>query len=251
MRRVVLLLLPVLLSAACGEVLYSGTGGTAEERAAGDARKAADLAGDKIYTSRVRSARDLAHRAADLDGVEVMAVSGASTAGAGVTLVIRVPGTAPQDGQFPAGSVTVKYCFRMRFSTAGEFRRYGTRQVACPSGAPLTFEPWPKTPDIPVEKLEKALPRVPAGGGADEAKVRAAVASLRLDPAIQREFAAEGDKVGLVLRVKPYLSDAFDCVLASVAPGRTSVWSPSPMQRMPGEAGCTAASALHPMPPPH
>ncbi|WP_084262644.1 hypothetical protein [Actinomadura formosensis] len=250
MRRAVLLLLPVLLG-ACGEVPYSGDAGTSGERAATDARKAADLAGDKIYTSRVQSARDLAHRAADLDGVEVMGVSGASTAGAGVTLVIRVPGTAPQDGPFPAGSVTVRHCFRMRFSTAGEFRRYGTRQVACPPGAPLTFEPWPKTPDIPVEKLEKALPRVPAGGSADEAKVRAAVASLRLDPAIRREFATEGAAVGLVLRVKPYLSDAFDCVLASVAPGRTSVWSPSPMQRMPGEAGCTAANALHPMPPPH
>jgi hypothetical protein len=251
MRRLAILLLPVLLSAGCGSVPYAAGGGTAEERATEDARKTAQLVGDKLYTARVWPAQDLAHRAADLDEVEVMRVSGTSTAGAGVTLVLRVPGTGAEGGFAPGEPITVKRCFRMRFSTTTEFRHYGTREVACPAGEPLKFKPWPKTPELPYEKLRKALPRVPAGGRADEAKVRAAVASLRLDPAISSEFRAEGDAVGLVLKVKPYLSDAFDCVLARVSPGRTSVWVPSRIQRMPGEAGCTASNALHPMPPPH
>ncbi|MGP4023861.1 hypothetical protein [Actinomadura sp. 3N407] len=65
------------------------------------------------------------------------------------------------------------------------------------------------------------------------------------------EFTTEGDVVGVVLSVKPYLSEALDCVLARVAPGRTSVWSPPLIQRMPGEGGCGAGDAVHPLPPPH
>ncbi|MFA1545050.1 hypothetical protein [Actinomadura chokoriensis] len=250
MRRLAILLVPALLAAGCGNVPYAG-GGTAEERATDDARKAADRAGDKLYTSRVWPAQDMAHRAADLDGIEVMRVTGASTAGSGIRLVLRTTGTAPEDGLYPTQDITVKRCFEMSFSTATEWQEYGTRHVECPPGEPLEFEPWPKTPDIPHEKLAKALPRVPAGGRADEAKVRAAVASLHLDPAISSEFLTRGDVVGLVLKVKPYLSDAFDCVLARVAPGRTSVWSPPRIQRMPGEGGCFAGNAVDPMPPPH
>lgn len=246
MRRLTIFLPAVLLSAGC-----AAAGGTAEQRATEDARKTAELVGDKLYTARVWPARDLAHRAADMDDVEVMRVSGTSTAGPGVTLVIRVPGTGAEGGFVPDEPITVKRCFRMRFSTSGDFRDYGTRHVDCPAGEPVKFEPWPKAPELPYEKLHKALPRVPAGGRADEAKVRAAVASLRLDPKISREFQTEGDSVGLVLKVRPYLSDAFDCVLARVAPGRTSVWTPPRIQRTLGEAGCTTGNALHPMPPPH
>lgn len=256
MRRLAIFLVPVLLAAGCGQVPYPGAGATPEAQATEDAatanaRTVADRAGDKLYTARVWPARDLARRATDLDGVEVMHVGGTSTAGAGVVLVLRVSGTGPEPGPHPRESVTVQRCFQMRFSTTTEWHEYETRLVDCPPGAPMDFGPWPKTPDIPEKKLEKALPRVPAGGRADEAKVRAAVASLRLDPAITREFRTEGDTVGLVLRVRPYLSDAFDCVLARVAPGRTSVWSPSRIQRMPGEGGCSAANAIDPMPPPH
>ena len=193
----------------------------------------------------------MAHRAADLDGIEVMRVTGASTAGSGVRLVLRTTGSAPEDGLYPTQAVTVRRCFELSFSTETEWRDYGTHQVECPPGDPLTFEPWPKTPEIPYERLAKALPRVPAGGRADEAKVRAAVASLRLDPAIKAEYLTEGTTVGVVLTVKPYLSEALDCVLARVGPGGTKVWSPSRIQRMPGEGGCSPGNAINPMPPPH
>lgn len=258
MRRLAILLLPALLAAGCGEVPYSAKSNATEDPATAtedpataNARKAADGAGDKIYTARVWPARDLARRATDIDGVEVMRMRGTSTAGTGVVLVVRVSGTGPEPGPFPDATVTVQRCFQMRFSTTTEWHDYETRLVDCPPGEPMDFGPWPKTPKIPSEKLEKALPRVPAGGRADEAKVRAAVASLRLDPAITREFMTEGDTVGLVLKVRPYMADAFDCVLARVAPGRTSVWSPPRIQRMLGEGGCSAGNAVHPMPPPH
>ncbi|MEO3822580.1 hypothetical protein [Actinomadura sp. B10D3] len=242
MRRSLLVLPSVLLLAGCA---------TADDRAADDARKAADRAGDRLYTSRVQPAQDVAHRAADLDGVEVMAVTGTSTAANGVRLVVRTTGTAAEDGWFPSGTITVKRCFEMRFSTTTDWKDYGTRQVPCPSGKPLTLGPWPKTPEIPYEQLKKALPRVPENGRADEAKVRKAVASLRLDRAIRSELRTEGPVVGVALTVKPYGSDVFDCVLARVAPGRTNVWTPPRVQRVAGEGGCSASNAISPLPPPH
>ncbi|MEV4000828.1 hypothetical protein [Actinomadura sp. NPDC049753] len=245
MRRFVIPLV-VLLAAGCGQLSRSP-----EDVAAADARKAAERAGDRVYDSRVRPAQDMGHRAADLDGVEVMQVTGVSTAGDGVRLVLRTSGTAPEGGWFPSSTITVRRCFELRFSTTTEWRHYGTRQVRCPAGAPLVFKPWPKTPEIPFERLGRALPRVPKGGRADEARIRAAVASLRLDPAVRREFATEGDVVGVALTVRPYASDAFDCVLARVAPGRTNVWTPPRMQRMAGEGGCSAGNAVDPLPPPH
>ncbi|NDU71620.1 translation initiation factor IF-2 [Actinomadura sp. DSM 109109] len=244
MRRFVIPLV-VLLAAGCG------LGRSPESAAEEDARKAADRAGDRVYDIRVRPARDMAHRAADLDGVEVMRVTGVSTAGKGVRLVLRTSGTAPDGGWFSASTVTVRRCFELRFSTTTEWRHYGTRKVACPAGSPLAFGPWPKAPEIPFERLRRALPRVPKGGRADEARVRAAVGALRLDPRIRREFMTRGDVVGVALTVKPYGSDVLDCVLARVAPGRTSVFVPARMQRMAGEGGCGAGNAVSPMPPPH
>lgn len=114
-------------------------------------------------------------------------------------------------------------------------------------GRPLAFKPWPKTPQIPYERLRKALPRVPRGGTVDEREVRDAVAALHLDPAIHTDIRAQDGVVGVSLLVKPHLDDAFDCTLARVAPGGTDVWSPPRIQRMPGEAGCDVgnAHALH------
>ncbi|QKG21788.1 translation initiation factor IF-2 [Actinomadura verrucosospora] len=252
MRRLVITLSAAGLAlAGCGGAPFSASGGSAEENAVKDARKNADKAGDKLYSSRVWPAQDVAHHAARLDGVEVMKVTGTSTAGRGIRLVLRTSGTgATWDDDEP---VTVKRCYELRFSTTTEWGRYGTHEVACPPGAPLTFKPWPKTPKIPTERLRKALPRVRPGGRVDEAKVRAAIASLHLDPGIRVEVQRKGDVVGVALTVRPYpyLDDALDCTLARVAPGSTSTFVPSRMQRMPGEGGCDVGNAIDPEPPPH
>jgi hypothetical protein len=241
MRR--LLLIPLILSLAGCFVTLSP-----EEAATDNARELARGVAKRLYNTRVRPAQDVAHLAADVEGVEVMRVTGTTTS-QGVGVVVRVSGTASTGGLEPE-KITVVRCFELRFSTRTEWGDE-PRDVACPAGRPLTFEPWPKTPEIPHERLRKALPRVPRGGAVTERAVRAAVASLDLDPAIHTEIKAEGGMVGVLLRVKPYLGDAFDCIYARVAPGRTDVWSPPRIQRMPGEGGCDVDDAVHPKPPPH
>ncbi|WP_344457059.1 hypothetical protein [Actinocorallia aurantiaca] len=243
MRRFLLVSLALLLTGGCG------LAPSAEERAAEDARDKARRVGQQLYSGRVRAAQDVAHLAGDIDGVEVMRVSGTTTAGDGAGVVVRLSGTSAQ-GRPSMESVTVVRCFELRFSTGSEGGDE-PRDVECPAGEPLVFESWPKTPEIPDERLRKALPLVPRDGAVDEREVREAVASLGLDPAIHAEVKAENGVVGVLLRVKPYMNDAFDCTLARVAPGRTDVWSPPRIQRMPGEGGCFVSSALHPLRPPH
>ncbi|GAB3978240.1 hypothetical protein GCM10029978_070370 [Actinoallomurus acanthiterrae] len=223
---------------------------SAENKATDDARDKARRVENRLYSGGVRSAQDMGHLADDVEGVDVMRVTGTTTArGDGVGVIIRVSGTASK-GWVEPEEITVLRCFELRFSPKTS---WGTepRDVECPPGGPLTFTPWPKGPEIPYERLRKALPRVPRGGAVDERKVREAVASLHLDPAIHADVQAAEGVVGVSLLVKPYLGDALDCVLARVAPGRTDVWSPSRIQRMPGEGGCDVGNAVHPMPPPH
>ncbi|TDB80338.1 translation initiation factor IF-2 [Actinomadura sp. KC216] len=241
MRRIAIVLVGLLVTGCV-------PGTSPEDEATDDAREKARRVKNVVYGGRTWSAQDVGHLAADLGKVDVMRVRGVSTGtGDGVRVVVRTSGSAFEDW---GNEITVRRCFELRFKGDAE-RDDDPREVPCPQGEPLTFKPWPKTPDIPSGRLERALPRVPAGGAAEEAKVRAAVASLRLDPAIRVEFMTQGGVVGVVLKVKPYLSEAFDCVLARIAPGRTSVWSPSRIQRMPGEGGCSAGNAIDPMPPPH
>ncbi|GAA4633528.1 hypothetical protein GCM10023196_071400 [Actinoallomurus vinaceus] len=221
-----------------------------KDKATDDARDRARRVGNRLYSGSVRPAQDVGHLADDIEGVDVMRVTGTTTTqGDGVGVVIRVSGTASKDWLEPE-EITVVRCFELRISPKTEWGDE-PRDVDCPRGRPLTFKPWPKSVEIPYERLRKALPRVPRGGTVDERKVRGAVASLHLDPAIHTEVQAEEGVVGVSLRVKPYLDDALDCALAQVAPGRTSVWSPPKIQRMPGEGGCGVGNAIHPMPPPH
>jgi hypothetical protein len=243
MRRLLLLPLALLL-AGCG------IAPSPEREATDDAREKARRVGERLYGNRVWSAQDVGHRAADMEGVDVMRVTGTTTVRAkGVEVVIRVSGSAPT--AWPdTGTITVVHCFALRVSPTTTWD-VEPRGVDCPPGRPLAFPPWPKTPEIPAGRLRKALPHVRRGGTPDERKVRGAVASLHLDPAIRVEIAAQEGMVGVSLKVKPYLDDALDCVLARVAPGATDVWTPPTIQRMPGEGGCDVGNALHPMPPPH
>ncbi|GAA3943881.1 hypothetical protein GCM10023085_27360 [Actinomadura viridis] len=227
----------VVAMAGCGVVP------SAETRATEAARDKARRVGNVLHTLQVRTAEDIGRRAAGLDGVDVMRVSGTRTDdGPGVGLVIRVEAAVARGWPSPE-EMTVKRCFGLRIRPDREWDETPGR-VRCPSGEPLAFAPPPKDPEIPSERLEKVLPRVPAGGTVDEAKVRAAVARLRLDPAVHTEFGTRDGVVGLRLWFKPRASEALDCVLARVAPGRTSVWTPSRIQRMPGEGGCGLGNAF-------
>ncbi len=245
MRQLVLIPLALLMSGGCALP-------SQENNAIGDARDKARQVGDRLDSGSVRSAQDVGHLADDMNGVEVMRVTGVTTARRdGIGLVVRVSGVAAGEGWGDPETITVTRCFELRVSPKTRWGGDRPRDVDCPHGAPLTFKPWPKTPEIPYERLRAALPRVPRGGTVDEPKVRSAVTSLHLDPSIRADVQTQDGMVGISLMVRPYLADALECVLARVAPGRTSVWSPSRIQRMPGESGCDVGNAIHPMPPPH
>ncbi|MFE5945231.1 translation initiation factor IF-2 [Streptomyces sp. NPDC056480] len=244
MRRL-LLLAPLLLSiAGCGVV------NSAEGEATDAAREVARKAGERLYSQRPRTAEEVGRSAAGLDGVEVLRVTGTATHdGDGVDLVVRTSGTG-YEGWLAREPVTVRRCFEVRVSPRTEWGEE-PGDADCPDGPPLAFAPPPQPPRLPYEELRANLPRVPKTGRVDEAEVRRVVAGLDMDPAIRTEVAADDGRVGVLLLVKGNGFDAQDCLLARVAPGATEVWSPSRIQRMPGEGGCSTANALNPLPPPH
>ena len=81
--------------------------------------------------------------------------------------------------------------------------------------APLALAPFLLAAD---ERLRQAL----ATSGPDEAAVRAAVAGLKLDPAVRQEIAVRGGTVGVALRASQY-----DCLVARVGPAGAETWRPS------------------------
>ncbi|MFI1440606.1 translation initiation factor IF-2 [Streptomyces fructofermentans] len=244
MRRLLLLAPLLLFTAGCG-VLQSSEG-----EATDAAREVAEKAAQRLYGQRPRTAQDVGRSAADIDGVDVLRVTGTSTHdGDGIDVVVRTSGTAPDGWSNPQG-LTVLRCFSIRVSPRSEWNQT-PRDVDCPEGPRLVFAPLPEPPRLPYEQLRAKLPRVPEDGRVDEAEVRRTLAALDLGAEIRTEVRAEDGRVGVLLLVGGNGFDAQDCLLARVAPGATEVWVPSRVQRMPGEGGCTVGNALDPQPPPH
>lgn len=244
MRRLLLVAPLLLCSVGCGLVQSS------EGVATDAAREVAVKAGERLYGQRPRTAEEVGRSASEIDGVEVLRLSGTSTHdGDGVDVVIRTTGSA-YDERLDVEEVVVRRCFSVRVSPKSEWREE-PRDVDCPDGPPLTFAPPPEPPELPSEALRAKLPRVPAGGRVDEAEVRRALAALDLDPAIRSAVKTEGGRVGVLLVVRGNGFDAQDCLLARVSPGSTEVWVPPRIQRMPGEGGCSVGNALNPAPLPH
>ncbi|WP_418955476.1 translation initiation factor IF-2 [Streptomyces tritici] len=244
MRRLLLLAPLLLFTAGCG-VLQSSAG-----EATDVAREAARKAGERLHSQRPRTAEEVGRSASGIDGVEVLRITGTATHdGDGVDVVLRTSGSA-YNGLFDIEEVVVRRCFSLRVSPKAEWGQ-DPRDVDCPDNPPLTFPPPPAPPRLPYEELRAKLPRVPKGGRVDEAEVRRTLAALDMDPAIRTEVKADGDRVGVLLSVEGNGFDPQDCLLARVRPGATEVWSPSRIQRMPGEGGCSVGNALDPLPPPH
>ncbi|MFJ5933426.1 translation initiation factor IF-2 [Streptomyces sp. NPDC093071] len=245
MRRPLLLLALFLIVVVYGVVHFSHDEGTAS------AREVARKASERLESQRPRTAEEVGYAASLFDRVEVMRVTGTSTHdGDGVHVIVRTTGYGYEGALLAAERYVVRRCFRVRVSPEAEWGAE-PRKVDCPDGPALAFRPPPEPPRLPYEELRRKLPRVPKGGRADEAGVRRVVAALDMDPKIRTEVRADGDRVGVLLLVPGNGFDPQDCLLARVAPGDTSVWVPSRMQRMPGEAGCGVGNALDPAPPPH
>ncbi|GAA2096760.1 translation initiation factor IF-2 [Actinomadura alba] len=253
MRRTMIaaLVITALAAGACGTDRAEAA---AEESARGNSRKISNA----MYGTRLVKADDIAHHVADLEGVEVLKVSSDTTDGTeGVRVVIRVVGAGFRgEGWFrQSGRVTVTRCFELTFGRGWVEWDTVPPRVCCPAGTPPRFSPWLEPPPIPVERIERALPKVnelPSGRGVEEKDVRAAIAKLNLHPAIRIEIETESDfAAGVAFSVDPsHPGAAFDCVLASVKPGETKVWTPSRTRRMPGEKNCDAHDALRPTPTP-
>ncbi|MBW8481447.1 hypothetical protein [Actinomadura parmotrematis] len=223
MHRKTVIVAAVLAAAGCA---------SPEGRAADRAADRAALVAHIVYDSAAVTAEEAGRRTARVRDVEVMRASGTGD----VRVVIRLAGTASQGWADPQ-PVAVKRCFELRFGPRAEYDR-APDEVPCPRTPPITYAPLPPAPELPVEALRRALPKVPRGGAVDEAKVRAAVGGLRMDARIRREVRRSGDAVRVRL-LGPHEGDGpLDCVLGSVEPGVTRVWVPSRVQRMPGEGGC-------------
>ncbi|MFD4370567.1 translation initiation factor IF-2 [Streptomyces sp. NPDC058486] len=245
MRRLLLLTPLLLFATGCGVLQNS------EDEATDEARDVARNAAQRLDSQRPRTAEEVGRSAARLDGVEVMRLTGTSTHdGEGVDVVVRTSGSA-YDSWYDAQEIVVRRCFELRVSPKTEWGGEEPRDVDCPDGLALTFAPPPAPPQLPYEELGEKLPKVPKGGRVDEAAVRRALAALDLHPEIRTEVLAEAGQVGILLSLKPNGYDPQDCVLARVRPGATEVWSPTRIQRMPGEGGCSVGYALRPLPPPH
>ncbi|MFF9126586.1 translation initiation factor IF-2 [Streptomyces sp. NPDC014889] len=245
MRRLLLLAPLLLFTAGCGVVQSS------DDKATDAAREVARTAGERLYGQRPRTAEEVGRSASDIDGVEVLRVTGTSTHdGDGVEVVVRTSGTA-YNSWVDIDQVSVRRCFAVRVSPKSKWRET-PRAVDCPDGLPLTFAPPPEPPRLPSEEeLRAKLPQVPAGGRVDEAEVRRTLAALDLDSAIRTEVKVDGERVGVLLSVKGNGFDAQDCLLVRVSPGAMKVWEPPRIQRMPGEGGCSVGNALNPAPAPH
>ncbi|MFF2045578.1 translation initiation factor IF-2 [Kitasatospora sp. NPDC058170] len=239
-----LLLTPFLLTSACGVVPST------EHKATDTAREEAGKVGLALYGQRPRTAEEVGRVAARMRGVEVLRLTGTSTHdGDGIDMIVRTSGAAA--GGWPGDEeVSVRRCFTVRVSPKSAWGEV-PRDVDCPDGPALAFAAPPEPPRLPYEELQAKLPRVPEGGRVEEAEVRRALASLDLPLTVRTEVKADGARVGVLLAVESNGFDPQDCLLARVSPGRTDVWTPPGIQRMPGEGGCTVNNALDPKPGPH
>lgn len=170
---------------------------------------------------------------------ELVAISGVDTAHpGGVTAVLRIMGQGTDGSWLEPESVAEYFCFELRFALASPAP---PATVPCPSPATrLTFPP-PAEPKVPSpDELRAAL----AATGADETRVRAALAGLSLDPTVRIDVATRDGAVGVALRPPMRESGQYECVFARVRAGTVDAWQPAAVQLQPGELACLAEESI-------
>jgi len=199
-----------------------------------DAAKKVDDVLAQFERDHVYKADDYVHSAGQHPDVQVLSVTGQTHWQTGVTLTLKVTGHGVATGfdHVVLQQVDVPICFRLQMGPKKDSR---DDDIDCPAGAPL---PVPKDPSLQGvdQRLQSALNPV----GPNQTAVRAAVAGLKLDPAIRQDFAVQNGIVGVALRASQY-----DCIVARVAaPGGVTLWRPSHTQLAPGELDCSAGLAF-------
>ncbi|SBT41938.1 hypothetical protein [Micromonospora auratinigra] len=234
-RRILLVAAVVLVLAAAGGLLWYRTSPQVRyhRSAVADAGQKVDGVLRRFDHDHLHKADDYAHTAAQQPDVTVLAVTGETHWQTGVTLVLGVVGHGrayDRRGKLVAEG-DERICFRLRLGPHDDRR---DDDVECPSGDPL-----PVTPDPSLDGVDERLTAALAHTDPDEAAVRAAVAGLRLDPAVRQEVAGRAGTVGVALRAAQY-----DCLLAQVTAAGVRLWRPSHTQLAPGELPCTTGTAL-------
>ena len=199
-----------------------------------DAAKKVDDLLAQFERDHLYKAGDYVHSAGQHPDVQVLSVTGQTHWQTGVTLILKVMGHGVARGfdHVVLQQADVPICFRLQMGPKEDSR---DDDIDCPAGAPLPVTEDPSLQGVD-DRLQKALNPV----GPNVAAVRAAVAGLKLYPAIYQDFAVQDGIVGVALRASQY-----DCVVARVAArGKVTLWRPSRTQLAPGELGCSAGLAF-------
>jgi hypothetical protein len=201
--------------------------------AVADATKKVDDVLDRFHYDHLYKADEYAHSAGQHPDVQVLSVTGQAHWQTGVTLVLKVTGHGVAIGADHSviRERNIPICFRLQLGPRDDSR---DDDIDCPAGTPVPIARDPSLQGID-DRLQRALDSV----APNEPAVRAAVAGLNLDPAIQQDVVARDGTVGVALRATQY-----DCVVARVTSKGAQLWRPSHTQLAPGELGCSATIAL-------
>lgn len=203
--------------------------------AAADASKKVDRVLQQFDYDHLYKAADYVHTAGQQPDVQVLSVAGQTHWQSGVTLVLKVTGHGVDKGE--DGTVTtegdVPICFRLQLGPETTDR---DNDINCPAGAPLQIA---KDPSL--DGVDDRLPTALRSAGPHEPAVRAALATLHLDPAIHQDVATQNGNVGVALKASQY-----DCIVVRITKKDVQLWRPSHTQLAPGELGCSAGIALGP-----
>lgn len=223
-------------------------------RQARHAQRVADQGVPRVWT-----AEQLGRRASAVPGVELLSVSGVSTAHAyGVRLVIRVIGQA-QTGKV---ITEVPGCFQLRY---GRMYRRAVAATPCPDGSALRYAPLPVPPSLPTvrdleERVAGALavfdPGTPLTGTLRATALTTVVPALHLALGVRVGISTHEDAAGLALDAYDPGTFTYSCVLVQAAVSGVSAWQVEPL--VPGQnprcTGYAAAAGLGrpgaPPPPP-
>lgn len=199
--------------------------------------------------ARVWSAEQLGRRAGAVPGVEVMSVTGVSTAHAyGVRVVIRVTGHARSGNVVTA----VTSCFELRY---GRLYRRAVAATVCPDQPPLRYPPLPPGPGLPAvgdleARVSAALATVGQSatltGTLRAAALGTVVPGLHLAIGVKVGISTHADAAGLALDAYDPGTFTYSCVLVRAAATGVSAWQVAPP--VPGQnprcTGYAAAAGL-------
>lgn len=224
-----LLLACSALGSSCSSVTSAKVNASADDRA--------DRAGIVMFRERDGSALDMARRVVGGGPtgtrIEVLVAEGDRFGGRIVLRIVEVIEVGSFD--FNEGSAVRCYEYVLEHSADD----HKPRRITCPDVDPLvvpTTAPRPTLPPNVEETLRATLEDLLRTEPVTEERLRAALDSFGALPV--SEVASAGSTFGLAI------GNADDeCVYARIVGDVVELWRVPPAQAVPGELGCTAASA--------